>query len=187
MINRQWQGRVNRAQGAYFEKLIDCSLAQYAKDGKAFVTKTPEPMRVIGRMPGGRFVACFAHKAEPDYKGCIPPNGREVIFDAKFTGGDKIEQSRITEAQAKVLTEHRKSGALCFVLVGFAAQGQLQVYRIGWFEWQKMAEIFGRKHIKLSDLEERRQKFGCAMEDKLGIGYVPMVQGLPMVLDGLAD
>lgn len=185
MNNQQWQGRVNRAQGAYFEKIIDLSLAQYARAGSAVITKTPEPMMVISRLQGGRFVACFEHKAEPDYKGCLAPNGREVIFDAKFTTSDKIEQSRITESQAKVLTAHWMAGALCFVLVGFAAKGQLQVYRISWFVWQKMAERFGRKHIKLADLEEMRLKFACAMEDKLGVGYVPMVQGLPMVLDGL--
>lgn len=185
MNNQQWQGRVNRAQGAYFEKLIDLSLAQYARVGSAVITKTPEPMKVISRLQGGKFVACFEHKAEPDYKGCLAPYGREVVFDAKFTTSDKIEQSRITVEQAKALTAHRKLGALCFVLVGFAAEGQIQVCRISWFVWQNMADKFGRKHIKLADLEELRQKFACAMEDKLGIGYVPMVQGLPMVLDGL--
>lgn len=185
MISRQWQGRVNRAQGAYFEKLIECSLAQYAKDGKAQITKTPEPMKVIRRLTGGRFEACFEKKAEPDYKGCMAPRGREVIFDAKFTTGDKIEQSRITEAQAEVLEAHFKAGAICFVVVGFEKDGWIEVYRIDWLTWQKMADVFGRKHIKLGDLEDMWRKLGSVPGGESGIRHIPLVCGVPMVLDGL--
>ena len=41
------QGKVNRAQGAAFEDIIEASCLQYKLEGEAFIEKTPEPMKVI--------------------------------------------------------------------------------------------------------------------------------------------
>lgn len=183
--DRQVKGRVNRAEGLVFERLIEGALVRYAEQGIAVIKKTPEPMKVIRRLNGGRFEACFEQKADPDYKGCLAPDGREVIFDAKLTVEDKISRSRVTDRQAEALEAHLAAGAICFVLVGFALGGQaLRVYRVPWVTWRDMGEVFGRKHIKLADLENSGMPFDY-IEERYGIRFVPLVAGVPLLLAGI--
>lgn len=147
---QRYQGMVNRAQGKQFEERIDAALAYYDRLGMASVEKTPEPMRPLKRLSEGRFVAVFEKPAQPDYKGTLK-GGRAVVFEAKHTSTGQMEQSRVTEAQAKRLNQHQALGALCFVV---------EVFRVPWKVWRDMKAAFGRKYVTPKDLEEYRVRLG---------------------------
>ena len=154
--SQRYQGMVNRSQGKLFEERIDAALAYYDRLGLAIVEKTPEPMRPLKRLSEGRFVAVFEKPAQPDYKGTLQ-GGRAVVFEAKHTSTGQMEQSRVTEAQAKRLEHHQELGALCFVVAGFGSE---EVYRVPWKVWRDMKAAFGRKYVTPKDLEEYRVRLG---------------------------
>lgn len=144
------QGRINRAAGRGFEERIDIAFDYYRKMGYALIDKTPEPMKVIKREDGGRFIGFFTKKAQPDYKGLVK-GGKAVLFEAKFTSTDKMHSGALTDTQIKYLMEASNLGAQCFILVGFKTGN---VYKIPWPVWFHMKERFGRKYVKEDDLEE---------------------------------
>ena len=149
---RQRQGAVSKAKGKHFEERLDASFDYYRERGFAVIEKTPEPMRPTKSLGGGKFIAFFERKAQPDYKGVIK-GGRAVMFEAKFTASDRMEQSRVLQGQAEYLDRHQRLGARCFVVAGFASG---EVYRLPWDVWQNMKEHFGRKYITEADLQEYR-------------------------------
>ena len=63
-LRLSYQGAVSRAQGAKFEQAIAGACDLYREKGMADIEKTPEPMRPIKRLEGGRFVAML-RKAGP--------------------------------------------------------------------------------------------------------------------------
>lgn len=149
---RQMQGAVARELGKSFEARIDLSLRWYRAKGLALVEKTPEPMRVIRSIGGGRFEACFEHKAQPDYSGVVR-GGLAVAFEAKYTTTEKMEQSRVLPHQADWFDQFSRAGGRCFVMVGFRGGA---IYRVPWEVWSDMAAIFGRKYIKETDIQAYR-------------------------------
>lgn len=149
---RQWQGAASKAKGKRFEELLDASFEYYKDRGGAIIEKTPEPMRPTKNLGGGKFIAFFERKAQPDYKGVIK-GGRAVMFEAKFTSTGRMEQGRVLRGQAEYLERHQRLGARCFVVVGFASG---MVYRLPWDIWQGMKERFGRKYVTEADLDEYR-------------------------------
>lgn len=149
---RQLQGKLSRAKGKQFEDRLDASFAYYRQRGFAIVEKTPEPMRVLRSIGNGRFIACFEKKAQPDYKGTVK-GGRTVIFEAKFTSAVRMEQGRVLQIQAEIMTESQVLGARCSVIVGFPSGA---VYNIPWDVWSRMKEYFGRKYVTEADLSEYR-------------------------------
>lgn len=146
-LRRQLQGKVSKAQGKLFEERLDAAFARYRENGFAIIEKTPEPMRPTESLGGGRFVAFFEKKAQPDYKGTIK-GGRTVMFEAKFTSTAKMEQSRVTSGQAEYLDQHQALGARCYIIAGFSSG---KVYRFPWPIWRDMKALFGRKYISESD------------------------------------
>ena len=157
---RQYQGMVSHAQGKLFERYIDNSLSYYEKLGEAIVEKTPEPMKPIKSLGNGRFISCFEKKAQPDYKGILK-GGRTVVFEAKYTSTDRIEQSRLADWQAAALERYEKMGAICFILVGFASG---EVCKVPWSIWRYMKEYFGHKYLTVDDLKGYRVKLGRKSE-----------------------
>ncbi len=149
---RQLMGAVNKAKGKHFENRLDASFAYYKERGSAIVEKTPEPMRPVKPMGNGKFIAYFEKKAQPDYKGTLN-GGRTVLFEAKFTSTDRLEQSRVLPGQADYLDRHQALGARCFILAGF---GSGEVYNVPWDVWKNMKEQFGRKYVTETDLEPYR-------------------------------
>ena len=147
---RQLQGKLAKAKGKRFETLLDASFEYYRQKGFASIDKTPEPMRPLRNLENGKFIACFEKKAQPDYKGVIK-GGREVVYEAKFTSGDRMEQSRVLSQQADYMTRHQNLGARCYVIAGFNTGG---VYCIPWGVWSHMKERFGRKYVTEADLEK---------------------------------
>lgn len=153
---RQLRGQISRAKGKQFEERLDASFAYYRQRGFALIEKTPEPMRVLRNIGNGRFIACFEKKAQPDYKGMIK-GGREVMFEAKYTSAARMEQSRVLQIQADVMTESQALGARCAVIAGFSSG---TVYNIPWDVWSRMKEVFGRKYITEADLDKYRVRTG---------------------------
>lgn len=149
---RQIQGSLAHARGKNFESRLDASFAYYADRGFAIVEKTPEPMRPAKSLGNGKFIAFFEKKAQPDYKGIIK-GGRMVMFEAKFTATERLEQSRVKREQSDYLDRHQRLGARCFVLAGFLSG---EVYRIPWPIWSAMKENFGRKYVIEADLDKYR-------------------------------
>jgi len=149
---RQYQGAISKAKGKNFELYIDRSLDYYMYKGLAEIEKTPEPMRPVKSVGNGKFIAFFEKKAQPDYKGTIR-GGKSIMFEAKFTSADRIEQDRVLQEQAEKLTKHQRLGALCFVIVGFDSG---EVYRVPWNAWKNMKELYGRKYVTEAELENYR-------------------------------
>lgn len=149
---RQLQGAISKAKGKRFEASLDAAFAHYAAMGYAAIEKTPEPMRPTKSLDGGKFIAFFEKKAQPDYKGTIK-GGRSVMFEAKFTSAARMEQSRVLQEQGETMDRHQKLGAHCFILAGFDTG---EVYRIPWPVWGHMKDHFGRKYITEADLDAYR-------------------------------
>lgn len=152
---RQWQGQRSRAMGKQFEDRLDASFDYYRAKGSALIEKTPEPIRILSKPDRNqRFTACFAKKAQPDYKGTIN-GGRTVIFEAKFTwgAGQKLQQSAVKEQQAEYMDLSERLGARCYIVAGFLSG---EVYRVPWEVWRNMKVYFGRKYVTEADLTEYR-------------------------------
>lgn len=149
---KQKQGRKNRAEGQLFEAVLDRTFAYYSEKGYAKIDKTPEPFKIIKRLEHLRFIGCFQKKAQPDYKGTIK-GGRSVIFEAKYTDSDRIQQDRVSDAQWSYMEQATELGARCFVLAGFKSGG---IYRIPWPVWSDMKKKFGHKYVTEKDLSEYR-------------------------------
>lgn len=149
---RQKQGLINRAKGKQFEGRLDAAFEYYRIRGAAVVEKTPEPMKPIRSLGQGRFVACYEHKAQPDYKGVIK-GGRAVMFEAKFTSTDRMTQDRVSQEQMAYMEENQALGARCYVLAGFPGGA---VYRLPWDVWKDMKARFGRKYVTEADLQNYR-------------------------------
>ena len=65
---RQYIGMVNQAKGKDWEKIIERSCTYYRDKGIADIEKTPEPMKILRDLGGGRFIACFEKAAQADYQ-----------------------------------------------------------------------------------------------------------------------
>lgn len=143
------QGRQNRAQGLAFEELVNATCEYYKQKGEAFIEKTPEPMKPIGVIDRQRgiFKAVFEKAAQPDYKGTMK-GGRAVVFDAKYTETDRIQQSAVTQDQWDALDLHEAMGAWCFILVSL----DWKYYRVPWAKWKTMKEDCGHKYMNAEDL-----------------------------------
>ena len=147
---RQLLGKIARQKGQYFEQRLDGSFDYYRDRGYAVIEKTPEPMKVIKPEGSGRFLACYTKKAQVDYKGTIK-GGRTVMFEAKFTAADRMEQSRVLQSQQDYMDRHQALGARCFVIAGFSSG---MVYCVPWDIWKTMKDHFGRKYVTEADLEK---------------------------------
>lgn len=149
---RQLQGKISKAKGQAFEKRLDAAFEEYRAQGVASIEKTPEPMKVTRSLGNGRFEAFFVKKAQPDYEGTLN-GGRSLMLEAKYTDKERIEQSRVKEAQVNYLNDRERLGAWCYVLAGFSTGN---VYRIPWVVWSNMKERFGRKYVTEADLTKYR-------------------------------
>ena len=147
---RQYQGRRAKSAGENFEKLISDSCDYYRLKKQGEIAKTPEPMRPTKSLGNGKFIAFYEKQAQPDYKGTLS-GGRTVIFEAKHTDGDRIEQSRVTNEQAAVLERYSQMGAICFILV---SMGMHSFYRVPWRVWAEMKDLYGRKYVRAEELNQ---------------------------------
>ena len=147
---RQLLGKIAKARGKQFESRIDDSFAYYAQKGFAIIEKTPEPKHPTKNLGKCKFIAYYEKQAQPDYKGTIK-GGRTVMFEAKFTAADRMEQSRVLQSQQDYMDRHQALGARCFVIAGFSSG---RVYCVPWDIWKTMKDHFGRKYVTEADLEK---------------------------------
>lgn len=151
------QGRKSKATGEAFESYIDATVAYYKRVGLADIQKTPEPMKPLRSAPGqpGKFIAVFTKQAQADYKGILM-GGKSIMFEAKHTDTETMPYGRLSKEQIDNLRSYDKFGAVCFILVSFNFKN---FYRVPWIIWRDMKELYGRKHLKESDLQEYKVKF----------------------------
>lgn len=142
-------GRKAQNNGQNFEELIDRALIRYRALKWAYIEKTPEPMRPLHSPNArGQFLACYTKQAQPDYKGTMK-GGYSIVFEAKHTEGNAIQQNRVSEQQAAALDQHYALGAYCFVLVSFRFE---KYYLIPWAVWKDMPRQFGKVSANENDL-----------------------------------
>ena len=134
---RQLIGAVSKALGQQFERDINAAFDHYRRLGVASIEKTPEPFHMTGRENGGKVVGFYEKKAQPDYAGTLR-GGRSVYMEAKFTGSNRMEQSRVSPGQTEYLDEKMRLGAYC----------------IPWSVWRSMKEHYGRKFITENDITQ---------------------------------
>ena len=102
-------GKRSKAAGEYWENMIEAACQHYRLKGIAEITKTPEPMRPIKSLGQGKFIAHYEKMAQPDYKGTLA-GGKAVVFEAKHTDSDRLQQNVISSEQEKQLDRHMKLG-----------------------------------------------------------------------------
>lgn len=144
------RGKSNRAIGEVFENYLCAACKQYEIKGVAMIEKTPEPMKITRRIATNRFEAVFGKKAQPDYKGTLE-NGQSIVFEAKHTDKDRIQQSRVTEDQTRKIDSYYSVGARCFVMVSLELRNY---YLVPWAVWKNMKNLYGYKHMKKEDLKD---------------------------------
>lgn len=164
----RYRGHMNHVNGAFFEYIIEGGCQYYRNMGIADIEKTPEPMRPIKDMGGGKFLAYFQKAAQPDFKGILK-GGKAVLFEAKHTDTVKMDKTRVTSEQTQRLANAVKLGAEAFVLCSFGESGLF--YRVPWVVWTDMKNLFGRKYVTAEDLKEYRIKIG-------GPGVLMFLDGL---------
>ena len=125
-VEKSVQGWKNKKEGASFEADVIRSCESYEKYKLAFIEKTPEPMKVIGKLSDRVFKAIYEKQAQPDFKGTLC-GGRAICFDAKCTCTDKIALSMLTDEELRCLELHRELGAWAGVLMCFI-QGNKRTY-----------------------------------------------------------
>lgn len=150
-LKRQLQGQINRELGKNFEEQIELICEIYKRNKLAMIEKTPEPMKILKHIENGRFETVFTKSAQPDFKGTLK-GGQTVVFDAKFTETPQIAYQALSDFQRETLMAYQELGAKAFVLVGFV-DGNM--YPVDINLWTNMQNIFGHKHIKQVELEDR--------------------------------
>ena len=112
------------------------------------------PLQPYGDRKLGRYIACFVKQAQPDYKGVLC-DGKAIIFEAKHTDKDRIQESVITETQRQNLNDFQRMGARCFVMV---SMGFRDFFRVPWNVFCDMKSRYGRKYMQIEDLEPFKLK-----------------------------
>lgn len=155
---RQQVGKLARVHGLRFEEQIEASLRWYEDRGILKATKTPEPMKPLGKPDSrGRFLACYVKAAQVDFSGTAV-GGRSVRFEAKQTDTDRFDRKRLTDEQMDDLRGHEALGALCFVILCFShGTGSVDTfYRVPWKNWDDMKAIYGRQYVTEKDVASFR-------------------------------
>lgn len=155
---QRWRNRNNNAWGNFFEKGIEAACRRYRDEGRAKISKVPEPFRVLKKEKTGIFKGRFTAKADPDFQGTLA-GGRSIVFEAKYTTTDTIRQSVLTEEQAAALEDHHNMGALAGVCVGI----EDEFFFIPWEIWRDMKTHIGKKSAKAKDLQKYKVKFTGAV------------------------
>ena len=155
------RNRKVRIEGTKFEKMLQWACLAYRRDGIAEIAKIPEARRVVGRT-GNRsslMICANAGKAHPDFMGTLAPDGKSIVFEAKHTDKNKIQQNAVSEFQDELLTSHQMMGAACFVVVSFQFK---EFFRIPYSFWTDMKAQVKRKYLLPTD--EAIQGFRIPLE-----------------------
>ena len=146
---RQIIGRRSKASGETFERWLTNACEFYLREGWAHIEKTPEPFHITGKDTNGVVRGYYEKKGQPDYKGILR-DGTGIMFEAKHTDSNRINQSVVTDKQWESLDIYERFGAHCYVMV---SMGLMKFYRVPWDVWKKMKELFGHKFMTEQELE----------------------------------
>ena len=157
-LKRQITGRRSKASGEMFERWLSQACEFYLAKQLAHIEKTPEPFHITGKDGDGTVRGYYEKKGQPDYKGILC-DGTGIMFEAKHTDSDKINQSVVTDTQWKSLDIYERFGAHCYVMVSIRLE---KFYRVPWDAWKRMKELFGHKYMNEQELmpyrlQERQQ------------------------------
>lgn len=153
-VRRQMTGYRNKAAGAAFERMLSSACSFYLQKGWAHIEKTPEPFHMTGKDKSGNVRGYYEKKGQPDYKGILC-DGTGIMFEAKHTATDRINQYVVTDTQWKSLDAYEAFGAHCYVMV---SMGLERFYRVPWSAWKQMKEQYGHKYMTENDLAPYRLK-----------------------------
>ena len=153
---KRYAGMKAKAEGEQFEAIIESACDFYRANGIADIEKTPEPMRPIKDLGGGKFIAHYTKAAQADFKGILR-GGRAVNFEAKHTGTGRMDWDRVTKDQRDRLDRAHRYGGVAFVLCSFGRAG---FFRIPWPVWRDMKERFGHKYITPEEAAPYRVRIG---------------------------
>lgn len=148
-ILQEHKNRLSNARGQQFEEEILAACQFYMENGIAVIHKTPEPFKVMKKLPDGMFTGRFTKHAQPDFQGTLK-GGRSIVFEAKQTGKDRILRRVLTQTQMDQLEEHDKLGALCGVCINI----RNSYFFIPWSVWRNMKQMYGRLYITEEDVKE---------------------------------
>lgn len=148
-VDRRLIGKRNKINGAMFERLISNSCRYYLENKQAHIEKTPEPFHITGKSKDGIVSGYYEKAGQPDYKGILF-GGKGIMFEAKYTDTDKIQQNVVTESQANNLDIYEEFGAICFVLTSLRFE---EMYRVPWNVWKNMKTLYGHKYMNEEELE----------------------------------
>lgn len=152
---KRLRGRRSKIEGDWFEQMIESSAMEYERRGLAVVDKTPEPMKVIRPLGNGQFIAAFRKMAQPDFKGTLK-DGTTVLFDAKHTDTDKLQQHAVTSEQVRCFERYEAMGAQCFIVANI---GFKDYYRVPWDTFKNMKQLFGHLFMRREELEPYRIQY----------------------------
>lgn len=163
----RYRNKLSRHQGKDFENLIEAACYYYRGRDVADIEKTPEALKPLRNLGKGQFVAVYTEKAQADFKGFMM-GGQAVCFEAKHTDAGRMDQDRVTPAQAERLERCHSYGGQAFVLCSFAG---LDFFRVPWSTWRGMKNLFGHKYITPQEVERCRVRIG-------GPGVLLFLEGL---------
>lgn len=157
-LKRQITGRRSKASGEMFERWLSQACEFYLAKRLAHIEKTPEPFHITGKDSSGMVRGYYEKKGQPDYKGILC-DGTGIMFEAKHTDSDRINQNVVTDTQWKNLDIYEQFGAHCYVMVSIKLE---RFYRVPWNAWKHMKELFGHKYMNEQELlpyrlQERKQ------------------------------
>lgn len=155
---QQHQNATNNAQGHLFENAIEAACNTYRDTGRAEISKTPEPFRVLSKSYNGIFTGRFTAHAQPDFQGTLS-DGRSIVFEAKTTTCDRMKRDVLTKEQQEALERHMNLGAVAAVCICI----EDKFFFVPWTVWRDMKEHYGRKYITANDVERYQVKFNGAV------------------------
>lgn len=139
-------------RGTAWEALIEQHARRYAATGRAIVLRTPPPVRLLGRLPGGHWRAVMTADGPPDYamliaRESLPPV--PVLCEAKHNQSGRWPLAQIHPHQAAALLRWQQLGGLAAVLLGHAPSAAgyaLSWTRLGplWSRW-RAGQLAGRR------------------------------------------
>ena len=141
-----------------WKKMILAACQQYENKGQAYITKVPEPFRVLNKTAGGKANIQFVAHAQPDFMGVLR-GGQCICFESKYTTSDKLRYSALTETQAHALETYWKLGAYSGVCCGIRDR----YYMVPWSNFGNMKELFGRLYVTHEDIKEYEVRFNGAV------------------------
>lgn len=147
-LKRKIIGKRSKESGELFERWLSCACEFYRAKGLAHIEKTPEPFHITGKDSNGTVRGYYEKKGQPDYKGILC-DGTGIMFEAKHTDSDRINQSVVTDTQWKGLDIYEQFGAHCYVMVSIRLE---RFYRVPWDAWKRMKELFGHKYMNEQEL-----------------------------------